>query len=229
MDQLTQFTFNLIVIFIPGLIIYFIFENYTSHKEDTKGYNVIITSLLAGFSCYTIYLGILFVISLFTKIPMDHKIINCLFHGGPAPVKDIFLASMLAVVLGVMLITLESKKIIYTLLSFTGSNKIGNNIWQYAMSKAGWVRIRDLEKDRLYEGWIMGWSEITEKTEVLLIDVKIYKNSTLELLDEPQSLVLRNDTAEFVVEFIEWPKKILKEGDDSDDRKNAQTNGGAKK
>jgi hypothetical protein len=218
MDQLTQFTFNLILIFIPGLIIYFIFENYTSHKDDTKGYNVIIVSLLAGFFCYTVYLFILFVISLFTKVPVDHKIINCLFHGGAAPVKDIFLASILAVILGVILITLENKKIIYTLLSWgTGSNKIGNNIWQYAMSKAGWVRIRDIEKDRLYEGWIMGWSEITEKTEVLLVDVKIYKNSTLELLDEPQSLVLRNDTAEFVVEFVEWPRKNLKKGDDLDE------------
>jgi hypothetical protein len=221
MDQLTQFTFNLIVVFIPGLIIYFIFENYTSHKEDTKGYNVIIVSLLAGFFCYTVYLFILFIISLFAKVPIDHKIINCLFHGGPAPVKDIFLASILAVVLGVILIRLEDKRYIYNLLTwFTGSIKINNNIWQYAMSKAGWVRIRDIEKDRLYEGWIMGWSEITEKTEVLLVDVKIYKNSTFELLDEPQSLVLRNETAEFVVEFIEWPRKILKKGDNSDDRKN---------
>lgn len=219
METLTQFTFNLILLFIPGLIVYFIFDNYTAHKDNDKGYNVIIISLLSGLLCYTVYLFILYIFSLFTKVSVSHKIIDCLFHAGPAPVKDIFLTSVLAIFLGLLLIFLENKKIVYGFLSWLKlSDKMSGGIWQYAQQYAAneniWVRIHDIEKDRLYEGKVKGWSEISEKTEILLTDVKVYINSTAQLLSEPEALFLRNDTDEFIIEFFE-PENKLSKGDDS--------------
>ena len=67
------------------------------------------------------------------------------------------------------------------------SYKIGNvDIWSYYFTSQdfpGWVVVRDLEKDLMYQGWVRASTDSSDDVdELLLWNVSVFTNSTGELI-----------------------------------------------
>jgi len=67
--------------------------------------------------------------------------------------------------------------------------------------KMEWVVIRDIKNDLMYEGWIKAFSDSTEKDEIFLRDVRVFKNSTSEELYDIPGLYLPSKGINLIVEF----------------------------
>tara|TARA_B100001245_G_scaffold173899_2_gene132317 strand:+ start:34374 stop:34610 length:237 start_codon:yes stop_codon:yes gene_type:complete len=63
-----------------------------------------------------------------------------------------------------------------------------------------WITVRDLENDLMYDGWIQAFSDNSKEAEVLLGDVRVYRNSSGELLYEVGSQYLSMDRSNIVIE-----------------------------
>jgi hypothetical protein len=84
------------------------------------------------------------------------------------------------------------------------TNKFGEiDVWSYILNAEipGWVVIRDLEHDLMYEGWIQASSDSTEKDELFLRDVKVFTNSTAQQLYGVSGLYLPRSRENLTIEF----------------------------
>lgn len=238
MEQLSQFTFRLLLIFIPGIIIFFIAQRLTAHKEVPTHW-AFIEIFLYGILSYTTYAIIYYSINIFIYVliagfgnfkfmSVGFQFINSLIDEKiQVPIGEVVQTGIISFFLALIIAQAISKRWFYKISSQYGvSSKIGDG-WTLAMENAGWIIIRDIEKDRIYEGWVLVYSDSSEKTEVFLTSPKIYQNSTGTLLRETDGLFLRKHNEDIIVEFIEWPyKKYEKKGDDKNDGRNTKENGG---
>ncbi len=198
---LSEFTFKLIMIFLPGIITLTIVEQLTVHRA-TEPYRYFIYSLLFGFCCYFLY----YPISLIPFLGMDFSFFKTLSSNKPnLDFKEIAIATLLAIPLGFIISIFDNKKVlnkIANLLNIT--NKFGEpDVWSYIMNsqEPEWVIVRDIENDLMYEGWVHAFSESGERDELFLRDVKVYTNKTAMELYETPGLYLPQSREKLTIEF----------------------------
>lgn len=202
--ELSDFTFRIILIFIPGFISFIIIDNLTNHKEY-KLYKILLYSLLLGFLCYYVY----YIITLIPGINFEFSFHNYLTDNKtPLNFKEILLASSLSIIIGFITSLLINRKFIFFIAhKLKISKKFGDvDLWSYVMNSniQPWVVIRDIEHDLMYEGYIKVFSDstdINEGYEVFLSDVKVYKNSTADELYEIPGIYLNVNRNYCTVEF----------------------------
>lgn len=72
---ITEFTFKLILIFIPGIITFIIVDRLTIHRE-AKPHHWIIYSFLLGFLCYLCLFLVSVVVGYMIGYPIPYDFIN---------------------------------------------------------------------------------------------------------------------------------------------------------
>lgn len=186
--QLTEFTFRLLVLFLPGLICAFLVDALTSHRPRQTPF-FLLRALLFGFGSYFLYWVMLHAIALAVR-PFGHTLatdVNFLKILGdtatPIAAREVFFVCVCAVALGVLATIEATYKLGHRLSRVLHvTKKFGEiDVWGYTMNARGldWVTYRDVEKDLIYDGWITAFSDDGEENvELLLRDVSVYRNST---------------------------------------------------
>ncbi len=196
---ISEFTLRIILIFLPGLITFIIIEQLTAHQE-IKTYRFFINSLILGILCYLLY----YPISLVSN-QRFHFIQNLLNNKSGPNSEEILFATLLSFPVGLIIARLINHKVLHKIAQkLKVSNKFGDiDVWSYILNSEipGWVVIRDIENDLMYEGWIQAYSNTTEKDELFLRDVKVFTNSTAQELYKTPGLYFPRKRENLTIEF----------------------------
>ena len=203
--QLSEFTFRIILLFVPGMISFIIISALTSHKE-LKIHQVLISSLILGFLCYTFYYLIIGIIGILFKTNLNLSFLEVITKKDvPLNFKEIVYVTGVSVLVGFIFTYLINYKVLHTIANkLKATNKFGDiDVWSFIMNieEVEWVIIRDRENDLMYEGWIAAFSDSTEKDELFLRDVRVFKNSTAEELFKIPGLYLPRMRENSIIEF----------------------------
>lgn len=215
--QISEFTFRLILLFIPGIIAFIIVDCLTIHKER-KLYEILIYSLLFGFLSYLMYGIVIYFFGLIKALAvllsqlnykLEFSFLKSLTDNSIAlDLKEIFIVTFLSIPVAFVFVYLINYKILYRIAhKLNISKKYGDiDLWSYIMnmktSDSEWVVVRDIENDLMYEGWIQAFSDSSEKNdELFLRDVKVYKNSTGDELYDIPAIYLSRERKNLLIEF----------------------------
>lgn len=199
--ELSEFTFKIILLFIPGLISFIIFDALTSHPE-TKLHRVLIESLLFGFMSYFVYF-------LYTELPFIDTQFSFLdtltIENATLDFAEILKVSGLSILIGLIFSGIINVKLLYRISRwFRITKKHGYvDLWSYVIDSdpSYWVIIRDIGNDLMYEGWVEGFSDSTEIDELFIRDVIVYKNSSGKLLYSSPALYIPTKRENLTIEF----------------------------
>jgi len=136
--------------------------------------------------------------------------------------NEILLVSVIAVFIGYIATYLIRYKILHKIAHLIkASSKFGDqDVWSYIMNSKsedlGWVVIRDIKNNLVYEGWISAFSDGSEKDEIFLKFVKVYQNSTGDFYYKVPALYLSTKKENLIFEFpkINNEKNNLNKEDD---------------
>ena len=201
--DVSEFTFRLIVLFLPGLIAFLIVEALTIHRSIPM-VRVFLYSLVLGFLCYFIHYPLAKVLagdeSSFSF--MDFLKTSQL----TLEPNEIFLVTSLSIPLALLISLALNKHWLHRVAyRIRVSKKFANpDVWSLVMNEDGseWVVVRDLEHDLIYEGWVVAFSDSTDDfDEVLLTDARVYRNSTGQELYKVPSVYLSTRHGNKIVEF----------------------------
>jgi hypothetical protein len=86
------------------------------------------------------------------------------------------------------------------------------DVWDYVFNTPdpGWITVRDLDHDLMYDGWYWAYSSDAEPRELLLRDVSVYKNGTGERLYQVGAAYIPLEKS-FRLEFrsVQMSKELL--------------------
>jgi len=226
--NLTDVTFKLLFLFLPGIISLIVIDTLTVHKKWDK-FRYFLYSFVLGIINYSVW----FLLSKIRLLDIGgFYFLSNIFTVGKLDAKEVALVTLcMSVPVGLALTFMINRKFIFRVARFLGvSSKIGDiDIWSYIFNaveqeKIDWVVIRDYEIDKMYEGWVASYSssDIKGKDELFLIDVKVYVNSTAELLYKTPGIYFATERGKVSIEFPNLDYKKLR------DPKKEETNGRSK-
>jgi hypothetical protein len=202
----SEFTLYVMLIFLPGIIAYKVFEELT-HQKDKKGYEVIISSLLFGFISYLFYYAFFKILYCFFDSEFPFHFLETLKDPKNIDYGEVFFVSCFAVLIGLILTVIDTYKILHSLARyFRITFKHGDlDTFTYLMhsnvGKEPWVIIRDMENNRAYNGWISKYSVGQEQNELFIRDVIVYENSTGTTIMTSPGIYLAKPKEKFIIEF----------------------------
>ena len=178
--NISEFAFNLLLIFFPGIICTYMVDIFTNHKERTQ-FQFTINAFLLGFGSYLLYAAIVYLCA-----PDKINSINFLhaLSEGKAKIsiKEIAQVCVVSFVLAVAIIVINTHKLHFRLFQFLNiTKKFGEqDVWGLLMNspKTDWVTVRDNENNIMYDGSVKAFSDNSKEAELLLENVSIYKNDT---------------------------------------------------
>jgi hypothetical protein len=119
-------------------------------------------------------------------------------------------ATVIALLLGCILAVAQTHSVPHRVLRWLRLTKrIGEvDIWALALNSPdleNWITVRDHETEKVYQGWIYGYSDGGDDRELLLMDVVVYAldktTGTLAEVDRVPTLYLGLDRKSVVIEF----------------------------
>ena len=154
--SLTEYSFRLLLLFLPGIIAFIIIDNLTIHQE-TKTQHRIIYSLLLGFLSYLLLMILSKPIQLlFTTLPPMQFIVSLTNKDTQINFTEIFTASIIGVCLGCTLCKAINDRCLFKLAQkLRISNKFQEtDAWANCIATYHpvWVIIRDREQNIIYQG-----------------------------------------------------------------------------
>ena len=128
--QISEYTFRLFLIFLPGIISYSIIITLTVH-EKVSPFKMVLNSFIFGFICYLLYYSV----TLLFKTPFSF--FNYLVDSSYAlNFDEILIVATCSVPIGLGFTALISHKVIFKIAHlFKISHKIGEpGVWSYLMN-----------------------------------------------------------------------------------------------
>lgn len=204
----SESTLYIMLVFLPGIIAYRIYDELAEHKEY-KAYELVIHSFLFGFLSYLLYYIILKIINLFGG-SLPFHFLNALTNESrkiDIDFTEILIVSCFSVTVGLGFTAIDKYKLLHRIARrFRITNKHGElDTFSFLMnSNIGnppFVIIRDVESNRAYYGWIYCNSAGHEKNEFFLRDVLVFENSTARLIMTSPGIYLSKPKEKYVIEF----------------------------
>ncbi len=207
---MSELTLYIMLIFLPGIIAYKVFEELT-HQHDSKAYEVVIYSFIFGFLSYFLYFWLTGPIIYwlkgeeftfyFTKALVNPKTTeNIDFH-------EITWVSVTALLFGLGVTAFDTYKIAHKYSRFIKVTKKHGELDTFSFlmnSNIGmnpWVIVRDKEDDKAYYGWVYAYSYGHKKNELFLRDVIIFHNSSGEQIATTPGIYLSKPKDKYTIEF----------------------------
>lgn len=200
---------QLAVVFLPGLIWTQIVATY-GMKERPGTAEFLVRAFIFGFLAYVpVYLGYRF-------FDVEFSFLALQIGDSAAPVGDqqhflyrdfmdeIAWSSIMAVVFSFVWIRGSANRWLIRMLNRARIGTHGtDDIWSYTFSQqrpeVDYVRVRDLERSIIYEGWVHAYSE-TRKPRELLLRNAIVRDETNEPVDVPLLYMARAES-DIIIEF----------------------------
>ena len=203
--------------FLPGIISLIVIDALTIHKKWDK-----LNYLLYAFVLGLVNYGFWFLLSRITFLGIkDFGFLKEMISGGKTNVNEVvFVTIFLSVPVGFLLTYIIKYKLLYRFAKLIrAKGDIGDlDIWSFVFNaveneKTDWVVIRDYENDRIYEGKVVSYSssDIREKDELFMVDVKIYVNSTAVYLYQTPGMYFAAERGKIAIEFpnMEFESEIV--------------------
>jgi hypothetical protein len=192
------FFFQLIIIFIPG-IIWERLDAAAGRNRATEQWDILRRTFVFGLSAYVITFCLYWVASLyFTSLNFQvfkfQKDVE--FLDGPS-IKLIFYASMVSVVCAVIWLYGSNYKLLTRVLQFIAATKrFGDeDVWDFTFNsgkpEVEYIHVRDFDKKITYAGWVEAFSETEKLRELRLRDVIVYDFEGTELYETPRVYLAR--------------------------------------
>ena len=215
--ELSEFTFRLILIFIPGLISFVIIDFLTTHKE-IKLHMAVIYSLILGFMCYFFYYSIIQFVNLFPNTKYEFCFLASLSNKeSKLNFVEIVFVTCLSIPVGLFFTRLINYAVVFKIArKFKITEKPGYiDIWTTVMQSniPNLVLIKDKEEERIYYGWISLFSHIKDVIEIFLVDVTVYElsNNVITNKFNTGGLYLLKKSDNIVVQFPYLTMKEIEE------------------
>jgi len=209
---ISLFTFRLLILFFPGIICCYVIEIYTVHKEITQ-FKFLLNSFILGTSSYMIYWLLLKLINLLFKenFTITTFISFMTDTNHLISFKVLLFVSLIAIMLGLIITIIDNNKLHIKLAhKLKLTYKFGEqDVWGYTLNSKdiGWVTIRDLKNNLMYNGWVLSYSDNMNNPEILLSDVEVYNNTTGDLFYVINTLYLTLDKSNIYLEIYNKKEK----------------------
>lgn len=201
---LSSFLLRIMFLALPGMvasILYRKLRGRTSLKDWEDVLEIILFSLLS-YGLYGLSVEVL------NGIGLTHSTVTSFqaFLDEKIPVswREVTLASLGALPLAFIASFLYRHKSINRIGRFLRvTRRFGDeDVWNFLNNIPGvsWVFVRDHKLDLLYFGWISVYSDSERERELLLRDVRVYTNSTSELLYEVSLMYISRDRYDLTIE-----------------------------
>lgn len=210
--EINNLAVNIILLFLPGILSWFILEKLIISKKRAFSY-YIIYSFLLGFLSYFSYFGLLNLANLIFNRDYQVNFFNLLLNSGEtlnstAVFKEIFFVSLLALIIAVVLAAIINKRWFHLILQKLRITKRFSepDLWSWLVNSDDftWVYIRDYKNNKSYRGKIDSYSDtLGEIAELLLHDVSVFNNETGGHLYDAKAVYLARESNNFTIEFTE--------------------------
>lgn len=183
--QISEFTFRLILIFIPGIVSFIIIDNLTVHKK-TEIHHWLIYSLLLGFMSYIPWAFLLGFINFMYKVEVPIYFLTCLTDiTTPISLIEILIATFVAIVLGIIITKMIEKRLLFSIASQLGVSKKFPEIdaWDNFVKvyQPKYITVRNLKEKIIYQGILVSSSDANDRDGIVLEDVTVYDEDGDEL------------------------------------------------
>jgi len=208
----SDLTVRLVLLFLPGVICSYVIDGLTSHRQRVPFFFVL-QSLVLGFVSYAFYTGL---------ARLAHRLAPSSFCGNvvflralvdqtvPISVVEIVCACGVAIVVGLLFTTSSTYKLHMRLLRAIGVTRKFDelDVWGFAFNlRRGteWATVRDHRNDLMYDGWVQAFSDSSDRPELLLRDVSVYRNLSRERLYQVGAAYIALDASDIAIEFRTVP------------------------
>ena len=199
---ITKFTFQLIFLFLPGLIAFLIVEALTAHRR-VPAIRIFLYSLVLGCLSYLSY----YPLTLIPSLGLPFSFVKILTGSAAVPnAIEILSVCVWSIPLALVISLALNRGWVHGAAHWLKVSKqfANTDVWSLVMNEKGseWVVVRDLEHDLIYEGWVVAFSDSTDDfDELFLTKVRVYRNSTGDQMYEMPSVYLSMKHGNKVVEF----------------------------
>lgn len=182
--EISELTFKLIMLFIPGAVASIIVEQLTIHKE-WNAFRFITNSVVLGILSYLL-LQIIYLIPIFNETSASLDFWHSTNNVKSIPFLEILFSSLIGIVLGFIITLGIQKKWLFKIASFLKvSYKYGDECLFYYFldtKDLSEIYVRDFEQKLTYHGFIQTFSESELERELVLKDVDVYTLNKSKLL-----------------------------------------------
>lgn len=208
--QFSELTVRLLLIFFPGIISAIIIDNLTIHRgREFKVFLLNAFTLgLASYFILFIWISVNnWIVRLKGLVPSwEVNFLDSLIDKTKnIDIKEVLIATMISVLLAFLISAGINHKLLHRFAKkLKITKKFGQlDVWSYTFDSPdiGWVIVRDLDKDLMYQGWVEAFSDTYENNELLLRDVNVYRNSTAEELYFMQGIYITRELNNIIIEF----------------------------
>ena len=199
------------VILFPGFLATLIVENFLNYSPKWSSFKFGIHAFILGVMSYMALQMIVWIIGFIpTRIEFLPELAGNLDiwtfasdRDGKIDIAEVFAAVVFAPIVGVITTKLANDRNWFGLKKATGSVKYGNeNLFSFflAAKNLGYVYIRDYELDIMYEGTVASFSENDDIQEIVLENVRVFRNHDSELLETLPSIYISKSAGKFIIE-----------------------------
>lgn len=211
--QFSELTIKLLLIFFPGLIAAIIVDSLTSHKErDFKVF--LLHSFIFGMSSYFPLYLLEWINNLIVKAngltpAWKVSFIKYLTDGKTdINFSEVLGAMFFSILIGLATAALINHNVFHKVATrMKITKRFGSlDVWSYLFESKEifWIVVRDLTNDLMYEGWVSAFSDTYDVNELFLQEVRVYRNSTAEMLYDLDGIYITRKKDELVLEFTRF-------------------------
>ncbi len=205
---MTEFTVKLLILGLPGIICYFLWQKLIGRREKTT-VEVILYVFVYTILAYMLVYAYESLVYFAVGGQFDSQAKTILLGEDWEVTPQLMLRAICA---GVVLAYLLAYCVRYNIANRLGqriraTQRYGDeDVWHYFhnapqdQKNEGWVMVRDLKTDLTYHCYISVWSESGMDRELVLSDVSVYSSSTAEYLYDAQHIYLSRARDELTIE-----------------------------
>lgn len=208
---MNNFIVRIIFLCFPGIIALKIYRQING-KKTLKDWEDFIEILL--FSVFG-YLFLYFINEIFIKIKWSHGSVT--FFNAIVNEKqqllwpEIFYATIISIILAFIISYFNYRKSLNKLaLKLKLTKRYGDeDVWNYLFNSDNieWVFVRDIKADRCYFGYVPIFSDDTEKRELVIRNVKVYRNIDNAYLYDIEAIYISREHDEISIEIPQFVKE----------------------
>jgi len=176
--SITDYTFRLLLLFLPGIVSFIIIDNLTTHKS-TKPIHWLLYSMLLGFLSYLPWMILAELFKATYSVPIPTQFISSLNNSKiPVNFYEILIATFFSIIWGLFIAKALNNGWFYSIASWLGvSNKFPEiDSWSHCLAKytPTYIVVMDKETHTSYEGILDSTSDANDRDGLVLLNVTVY-------------------------------------------------------
>lgn len=215
--QISELTIRVLLLFFPGIICSILVDSVIVHEKRNTAF-FLIYSFVYGVGSYLLLASLPQLCGLIGSIlkPLSTcqiSFFSALFDSKiEISWKEIAAASGMAIIQAFIISAIITHNLVNRIARRFGiSRKSGKlDVWHYTFDSPDvrWAVVRDIANDLVFEGWVESFSDTSKNPELLMRDVRIYRNTTGEQLYEVGGIYLNRNKKDITIELADFGYRI---------------------